>query len=403
VSAGRFSGPRNRIVEAVGSPVQWRAAHWRSVVIGIALCAFVLRLLIMAHSHGGNDLRIYTYFSRLPLHGLDPFAAPHGGLFPPSQSDQPPVEVAVFAGLLAIHDSPVTLRVLFAIADVAVLLLIGLRYERPRSWRLGFMLFYAFNPFVLFAWTVFAEDKTVLFLGIAVWLLALERDRQWLAWGAASALTVFKYLGAFAAPALAWHSYRTRRWRGLAPVAMYVVVFLLSNVPWFPHSLNAFSRRDARLAINPPIHASPTLVLSRLGIYAPVEAKLLTAAAVLTVLGLFVARRIDQREVVLWSIFAGYLFLPDDAFNRLLLITLPFMLILRYSSARWVTIWIVSSITALAGVIATRGVPHALSPIGAPLRAVFAHEGTIRHVAWMSLLPVLILAFYFQDRRRRAA
>ncbi|MGZ4173036.1 MAG: hypothetical protein ACXVQR_01025 [Solirubrobacteraceae bacterium] len=372
-------------------------------MIGIAFFAFVVRLLIMTHSHGGNDLRIYTYFSRLPLHGLNPFAAPAGGLFPASQSDQAPVEVAVFTGLLGVHDSPTTLRLVFALADVGVLLLIGLRYLRPRSWRLGFVLFYAFNPFVLFAWTVFAEDKTLLFLGIAVWILALERDREWLAWATASALTVFKYLGAFAAPALAWDAFRTRRWRGLAPVAMYLAIFLLSTLPWYPKSLDAFSRRDARLAINPPIHASPTLLLSRIGIYAPWEARVLTAAAIAAVLAFFVARRIDRREVVVWSIFAGYLFLPDDAFNRLLLITLPFMLILGFSTLRWVVIWAVSSIAALAGVVATRGVPHALSAVHGPLGTLFSHEGTVPHVLWMSLLPALILGFYFADRSRTGA
>jgi hypothetical protein len=376
-----------------------RPAGWRAGVIAVALGAFLVRLLIIAHSHGGNDLRIYTYFSRLPLHGLDPFAAPHGGVFPPNQSDQPPIEVAVFTGLLALHDSPTTLRLLFAIADVVIILLIGFWFPRPRRWRGAFILFYAFNPFVLFSWTVFAEDKTLLFLGIVIWLGMLERDRQWWAWGAASALTVFKYLGAFSTPALALHSFRTRGSWALRPIGFFVAVFLLSNVPWFPHSFNAFARRNARLSINPPIHASPTLVLARLGLYAPIEAKLLTAVAIVVVLALFVVRRIDIREAVVWSIFAGYVFLPDDPFGRLLLITLPFMLIIELSATRWVAIWIVSSVDALAGVVATRGVPHELSAIAGPLRAIFAHESTVRHVLWMNLLVALVLVFYCLDRR----
>jgi hypothetical protein len=373
-------------------------AGWPTLIALVALGGLLVRLLLIAHSDGGTDLRIYTYFSRLGLHGLNPFNAPAGGLFSPSDSNQPPIEVAVFAGLLAIHDSPTTLRLLFALADVGVIVTAGLWFPRSRRWRTWFMTFYAFNPFVLVSWTVYAEDKTLLFGGILVWIAALERDRQWIAWLTASALTVFKFLGAFSTPAQALHSYRTRGswvWR---PIALYVAVFLLSNLPWFPHSFNALSSRNTRLSINPPIHASPTLILSRLGLYAPIEAKLLTALAILAVLALFARRRIDIREAVIWSLVAGYIFLPDDPGGRLLLVTLPFLLILRLSTARWIAIWVVSSIAGLATVVATHGVPHALSSLGGPLRTLFAHEATVRHVLWMNVLLVLVIAFYFTDR-----
>jgi hypothetical protein len=313
-------------------------------VIAVALGALAVRLFIIAHSHGGNDLRIYMYFSRLALHGQNPFAAAPGGPFPPTQSDSPALEVAVFTGLLAIHDAGTTLRLVFALSDVVVVLLIGLCFPRPRHWRAALMLFYAFNPFVLFAWTVFAEDKSLLFLGIVVLLLALEQGHERRAWTAAGALTAFKFLGAFAVSVLTVHSYRTRRWGSLAPLAGLTSALLLSSVVlWFPRSLEVFSRRDARLAINPPIHASPTLVLARLGVYAPIEAKLLTGTAMVLVLGLFLTRRIDVRAGVVWSLMAGYAFLPDDAFNRQLLISLPFLLIVELSLRRWLALWIVSS------------------------------------------------------------
>ncbi len=388
----RFGG--ERMLEAVRRP-----AGWRFAVVGITLLAVAVRLLIIAHSHGGDDLRMYTYFSRLPLHGVNPFAPPPTGMFPAVDSNNPPLEVALFTGLLAIHNSPSTLRLLFVASDALLLLLIGLCFPRTRRWRLAFMLFYGFNPFVLFSYTAFAEDKTLLFLGIACWLLALERDREWAGWAAATALTVFKFLGAFAAPVLAVHSWRSRHARALLPIGAFIVAFLLSNLPWFPQSLDAFSRRDARLAINPPIHASPTLVLARIGVYAPVEAKLLTAVGIAAVFVLFAARRIEVREAVVWSLVAGYVFLPDDAFNRLLLITLPFLLLLDLSLWRWLTVWVVSCVAALGAVVATRGVPHELSAVAGPLRTVFAHESTLRHVLWMNLLLALVIAYYLIDRR----
>ena len=191
------------------------------------------------------------------------------------------------------------------------------------------MLFYGFNPFILVAFTAFAEDKTLLFLGIACWVLALERDSEIGSWLAAAALTAFKFLGAFAAPALALRSWRRDGTRAVIPVAAYGAVFLLSNAPWFPDSLHAFSRRNVRLGIDPPIHASPWLLVSRAGLYAPAEAKLALVVSIVAVLALYAARRIEIREAVIFSLFAGYVFLPDDAFNRLILITLPFLLLLK--------------------------------------------------------------------------
>jgi hypothetical protein len=261
------------------------------------------------------------------------------------------------------------------------------------------MLFYAFNPFVLVAWTVYAQDKSLLFFGIAALLLALERGREWGAWLAATALAAFKFLGAFALPALAVHWFRKRRWWALAPVAAFVALVALSNLPWFPKSLDAFTRRNDLLAINPPIHVSPTILLARIGLYAPVEAKILPIAAALLVLAFFVPGRIDIREAMVWSLFAGYLFLPDTDFDRMLLITLPFMLMLDLSPARWVVVWIVSCVAAVAGLVATHGVPHALSGVAGALHSVFAASGTVRYVLWLNLLTVVVLAYYFADRR----
>ncbi len=154
-----------------------------------------------------------------------------------------------------------------------------------------------------------------------------------------------------------------------------------------------------RLALPVPIHASPTLLLSRAGLYAPFEARLLTVAGIAAVLALFAARRIDVREAVVWAIAAGYAFLPDDAFNRLLLITLPFLLLVELSPLRWLAVWVVSCVTALGAVIATRGVPHALAGAAGPLRAIFAHESTVRHTLWMALLPTLVIGTYLSERR----
>ncbi len=377
--------------------------RWLIGVVALTLAAVAARLLIIAHTRGGEDLRMYTYFSRLPLHGINPFAPPAHGLFPPRDSNNPPLEVAFFTALLKLHDSPTTLRVTFVLADAATLLLIGLALARPRRWRLGLLLFYAFNPFVLIGFTAFAEDRTILFLGIVIWILALERGCEWGAWATAAVLGAFKFLGTFAAPAMALYSWRRSGRRGLVFVGAFALVLLLSNLPWFPHSLDAFPRRNGRLGIDPPLFASPTLLLSRIGVYAATEARIGLVVSILAVFALYAARRIEIREAVIWSILAGYLWLPDNPFSRLLLVTLPFLLLLRLTIARWIVLWVLTTIEALGAWTATRGVPHGLHWIAGPLRTVFAHEQTVRHVLWMNLLPALVIGLYLFDRRHGRA
>jgi hypothetical protein len=376
--------------------------RWRVAVVVLAFFALLVRLLIAAHTRGGDDLRIYTYFGRLALHGNNPFAPPAGAPIPSTKSDNPPLEIAFFSGLLGLHDSPTTLRVVFALADTATILVVGLCFRRSRQWRAAFIVFYAFNPFVLVCWTGFAEDKTIVFLGIVVWLLALERARERVSWLAAIFVTAIKFVGALAFPVLALDSYRRRRWHALIPAAAFAICFGAGYLPWFPQSLHALTRRNNWLGVNPPIHASATILLARLGIYTPVEAELFTATALLAVFAWFAARASDTRTAVVWSLFAGTVFLPNNSFSRILLMTLPFIFLVRMTPSRWVTLWIISTVSAAAVVIATRGVPHVLSTIADPLQSLFAREATIRHALWVNLPLALMLVYYWSDRSRRA-
>jgi hypothetical protein len=105
---------------------------------------------------------------------------------------------------------------------------------------------------------------------------------------------------------------------------------------------------------------------------------------------------------VVWSLFAGTVFLPNNSFSRILLMTLPFIFLVRMTPSRWVTLWIISTVSAAAVVIATRGVPHVLSTIADPLQSLFAREATIRHALWVNLPLALMLVYYWSDRSRRA-
>jgi hypothetical protein len=372
----------------------WAAAqrHWPWCVAGVVLAAVALRLALIALSDGGADLGIYLRFGRLALAGANPYDAPSGGPISPVMADSPPLEFALFAGLLKLHDAPSTLRGAFALCDGATIALVALLYPRPRAWRGAFVVFYAFNPFVLVAWTVFSEDKTLLFLLIVLLLLALERDRLGRAWSATSALVALKFLGVFFAPVLALHSWRERGRRGLVPVGAFVLVAAASCLPWFPDSLDAFDHRHARLVLDPPFHAGLGILLARLGLYAPFEPQLAMALALLAVFVAFALLRLDVRDAVVLSIFAGYAFLPDEVPNRILLITLPFLLVLSPSRRGWAAIWGCSLPAAAAVVVAAKGAP-------APLEHLLGRESSVPHVLWSHLLPALVLVLWARERR----
>jgi len=106
-------------------------------VLTVAVLAFLVRLVIIAHSNGGSDLANYTYFSRIALHGGNPFTPPAHGLFAASYANSPPIEFASFAGLLAIHDAATTLRVLFALSDLVTLLVIGFAFPWSQARRMA--------------------------------------------------------------------------------------------------------------------------------------------------------------------------------------------------------------------------------------------------------------------------
>jgi hypothetical protein len=366
----------------------------------MAIIALLVRALLIAHSHGGSDLRNYTYFARLALQGHDPYLPPAHGAFGATFADSPPLEYAAFSLLLRLHNSPMTLRVLFAVADVSVILLVGFRWPAPRSWRAAFIVFYALDPFVLISWTVYAEDKTLLFLGLTVALLSVEQGRDLTSWLAVTALTAFKFLGAFLVPALLVDTLRQHHARGLRFLAGFVILVAAGSLAWFPDGLRAFTHRNGRLGAYLPIHSSPMLLVSRIGLYANFEPSLFAAIAITAVVVLLILRRLAVAEALALSLLGGYIFLPDDSFGRLLLVTLPFLLLVRPTARQWAAVWVVTTIGAIAAAIETQGVPHALGPISGPLRAAFSHESTVRSVLWLNAPVVTVLWTYLVQRRR---
>jgi hypothetical protein len=368
-------------------------ATWPTRVALLAVAALVVRLVIVAVTDGGSDLTIYHYFGGLGLHGPNPYDAPLGGPIEPRFADSPPLEFALFAGLLALHDSATTLRIFFALCDAGTILLIGLAFPYARAWRWRLLLFYAFNPFVLTAWTAFAEDKTLLFLLIAALLLSLEGGRLAAAWAATAALTALKFLGAFFAPVLALHTLRRLGRRGLFPIAVCAAAVALTCLLWFPDSLHMLDNRRARAAMPEPIHASPMLFLSHVGLYVTWLPQVLMGLSLLAVLVLYVREKLDVSEAVVLSIAAGYVYLPDQPSNRILLVLLPFLLLHDPSRRAWLLLWLASLPAAAAVIEASRDLPPGIASVIGP-------SGSLRQVVWLHLPLLIVVVSWIRKRSR---
>lgn len=366
---------------------------WPLRIAALAAIALLLRLLLIAVTDGGADLAIYTWFGDLGLHGVNPYDAPAGGAIEPRFADSPPLEFLLFAGLLKLHDSADTLRVFFALCDAGVVLLIGLAFPLARAWRWRVVVFYALNPFVLTAWTGFSEDKTLLFLLIAALLLALLRDRLDWAWAATAALTALKFLGAFFAPVLALHTLRARGRRGLIPIALCVLAVALTCLIWFPDSLHMLDNRGERANLPAPIHASLLLFLDAGGLYASWQPQALAVVSLALVLALWWTERIDVREGVVLSIAAGYVWLPDQPSNRILLVLLPFLLLADLSRAAWLLLWLTSIPASLAVLEASRELPGGVAELIGP-------GGSLRQVVWLQLPLLVVVIAWIRDRSR---
>ena len=332
------------------APVFTDERTWRRTVLVVIVLALIVRAGLVGVTGGGNDLKIYNQFSHLAIHGVNPYTdqLPPGLPEPARLGDNLPGELLLFGGLLKIHDSADSLRVLFMLADAGVIALIGFAYPRPRQWRAAFIGFYAFNPLVLGSWTATAEDKTVLFLLFAVVLLGLERAREGLSWAGTALLGAIKGISFVFMPPLALHTLRARGWRTAAwMVAATVVVLALAHLPWFPDSLRSYSRRSDHIATWVPGHASLMQIPSRLGFYDPAIVRIGSPLLLLAVYVGYLLRRIDIRETIVLASLATVVLLPDQSYPRCLFAALPFLLIIRLDTRRWALIWVVSTIASI--------------------------------------------------------
>jgi len=371
-----------------------------SFIFAVLVGAAIARLLAMAaYRYGGDDLTVYTYFSRLLLHGHNPFDAPEAGAVDPVYADNPTGLLGLFAGVLQLYDSRTALRVLFVIADLATVLAMAFLFRRPMWWRGHLMLLVAFNPFILVRWHFYAADKTVLFLWIALLIAFLEQERHALAWTATTALGVLKWMSAYIVlPLAAFTASRRGPGRALIAVALSLLAVAVTTIPFFPDSLQPWHRRQDRLDHRPD-HESVTRLLDAVGLWDPLIVKIFVPMALIAIFVLFLADRIDIRDAVVLSLAASLILLPD--ITRTEFIAVPFLLLVTLTKWRLVAIWTAATLSAIAEVGASSKAESL--PFSSLLERLFAsseYDGSLFYVFVVNLFLFVVLAIYAADRLR---
>ena len=371
-----------------------------SFILAVLVGAVVARLLaIAAYRYGGDDLTVYTYFSRLLLHGQNPFDAPQAGAVDPVYADNPTGELGLFAAVLQLYDSRTALRVFFLVADLTTVLTVAFLFRRPMWWRAHLMLLLAFNPFILVRWHFYGADKTVLFLWIALLIAFLEQERHALAWTATTVLGILKWMSAYIVlPLAAFTASRRGPGRALLAVALSFLAVAVTTIPFFPDSLKPWHRRQDRLDHRPD-HESVTRLLDAIGLWDPLIVKVFVPAALIAIFVLFLADRIDIREAVVLSLAASLILLPD--ITRTEFIAVPFLLIMRLTRWRLVAIWVAAALSAVATVGASNKADTL--PFSSVLERLFdstEYEGSLFYVFVINLFLFVVLAIYAADRLR---
>jgi hypothetical protein len=382
-----------------------RFVPWSVVGAALVIGAFAVRLLLIqrfpfggyqAHFEGGTDVHYYYYYADLMLKGFDPWKPPPGPM--PYALDIPALEMYLFAGVLSIKHATSALRFCFALADATTIFLIVAFFPRPRWWRFSVASFVAFNPFVLVAWTVFAEDKTLHFLGVTLILLLIGRGRPGAATIFAALYAAAKWVSLFFGPPLLVHLVKLRGWRAWPAIVAAAAIFLIAQIPYFPSPLLAYLRKNNRLDMLPQ-HASVSEMLVWLHIYGPWVPRVFIVVSLVAIYYFYWRNRLSIEEAIVLSIYCFFVSLPDESLDRVVLIFLPFLFIVRLSPWRLAIIWLATGLSAAGNFTPFWVVPHFV-PASREFAIWVGAYGSPVYVALTNIPTVLFPLLWLLDRFR---
>ncbi len=374
----------------------------RANLLRVVGAALLLRVgLIFLFKGGGFDLRIYHYFGGLMLQGGNPYLAPADGLIDPRYADMSPLNLSVFAGVMSIWNSRQALRCLLAAVDAIILYGIGRQTWIPTRATNRILIFYAFNPLLLLAWVVAAEDKNIVFALLLALLGAVLQKRTIRASAICGILAAYKFIGfVFILPVLAF--VRRRSTKPLLPAIVLVGILVVAHAAYFPESLLIYQHRLSRSESPVPIHASPLAVLAWIGIYSPRVVPVILGAVLGFLYWAHLRNKLTTGETIVLSGFAIGVISPDAGIDRLLLVALPMLVWVGPQPSRTRFIWVLSSVCSIA-LFWELGPPRWLPGVRAvaPVAdVVFGQYGSPQHVIYMNLLPWSLLVLFLHDRRQ---
>ena len=367
-------------------------------IVTVAALALLARLLLIHYVtlDAGDDLRIYTYFGDLMAQGANPYDPPVDSPINRHYANIAPLNLAFFAAILRLWDSPAALRVTFAVVDALLLLTVGFLVRRPWTWRRDVMLFYGFNPLILITLVVNSQDKVVVLWLMALLLVAVEANRMVASIALTTLLTLYRWLGAFFILPLAL--YFARSWRALAAMlGGFGVAVVASHLVYWPDNLIIYASRSARTLIDPPIHASPTILLDAIGYYSPTFVPISIFVALAVAYALFAFEKIGIVELIVLVTFFTNMGAPEVPVSRILMVALPILWIIRLPAERVWVLWIVATAATFfvrpeLGHTVLATLPVAVQP------AMEWLLSPVPNALIMNTLPALLLVWYCIDK-----
>lgn len=368
------------------------------VIVAVAALALLLRLLLIRYVtlDAGDDLRIYTYFGDLMAQGANPYNPPLDSPINRHYANIAPLNLAFFAAILRLWDSPDALRVTFAVVDALLLLTIGFLVRRPWAWRRDVMLFYAFNPLILITLVVNSQDKVVVLWLMVLLLVAVEANRVVASIVLTTLLTLYRWLGAFFILPLSL--YFARSWRALAVMlGGFGIAIAVSHLAFWPDNLIIYASRSARTLIDPPIHASPTILLDALGYYSPTFVPISILVALAVAYALFASEKIGIVELIVLVTFFTNMGAPELPVSRILMVALPLLWIIRLPAERVWVLWIVAT---AATFFVRPELGHTLLAIVPPTMQPMMEWllSPVPNALIMNTLPALLVVWYCIDK-----
>ena len=303
-----------------------------------------------------DDYAMYTYFAEAVSEGANPYAIPEAfrsevvptffrvgftmpelGVVKQRYADYPPLLMLVNSfffrlnNLKGLYNLYITLYALAAVLYVAYAVSKKPEGRLPEVNPFLFLIFFALNPLIPWAWFAPIEDKA-WFAFFMMLILVLRNRIYWLA----AVLALFAAMkgvgiGILFFYLLYQHSNKNLKLNQLALIlVIFAAIFALSHLPWFPEWIQGYQWRIARqIHVH---HDSFFVPFEERGLYWNRMPQILMFSSFLLLAFLTIRHVLTLPEVLLLPIVFFIIFNTDLSFDRLLVPILALLLLVRFNA-----------------------------------------------------------------------